>query len=503
MEDSANDIQDTFEMSQHKSNFSTSGVADFETPPFAADLPNVKMNSTELLSPMEVSSSGLHYFPDTPKSSLLNPDSLSESMPVSRKNSYSEYSALRTPGRPREEILKWTAEFMLDCDTKACIVLLKTNKIPHLYIDDLTIMESVTTMRGLRRGDHLCSLINPVLGKLPKYDSFVSLIGRLNIVKFYHHFIVLDDVVEVTSDNIPLNKEGNPVTIAEYSGSPEQALDNLKNGGIRKLINNFASFTENPLNTYFCKSGIKGVWRLREHLDDFHRDEIVKNARILMEDFKTYTPFSANCEHAAFSVNPDNKWRSPQVPIFYWFCFHSFLVVMGLYHLLHGNFFVFHCLTTMPGIMRSSFNIMKKTTRLTENRKLYGWEYYSFLTQREVLEKSFATFVFMFIQLRFSLIPFSMYSITSLFCWVLLLWSFYAARWLTECFGELAISTCIAIFGGIPIFQVKSASSDLLYGNKRTRRNKSFLFTRTNVMEEDWIDSSFDSTSIGNKAKVA
>lgn len=218
-------------------------------------------------------------------------------------------------------------------------------------------------------------------------------------------------------------------------------------------------FRENPLNSYFGLHAIKGVWRLRENLNNADREQIVKNAKILMGDFKAYGPFSVNCEYAAWSLKMDSKWRSPQVPIFYWFLFHSFLVLTGMRYLCYGNFFAFHLFTTIPGIMRVLFDIMKKTTRLTENRRLYGWECYSFLTQREVLEKSFAIFVFMFIQLRFSLVPLSFLSITSLGCWLLLLWNFYFSRWLTEVFGELLISVFILLLGGIPIFLMKRVAS--------------------------------------------
>ena len=117
-----------------------------------------------------------------------------------------------------------------------CTMIWNMNKLPMLYIDDYTVLEELSDLKELRKGDHCLVPLNPIRKLLGSYfDAFVFLIGSLGILKLYafgsfftltsrtsnnnnntnnryHHFIVMSDVDRLDDKGVPLDKNGRPVT---------------------------------------------------------------------------------------------------------------------------------------------------------------------------------------------------------------------------------------------------------------------------------------------------
>ena len=115
-----------------------------------------------------------------------------------------------------------------------CTMIWNMNKLPMLYIDDYTVLEEISDLKELRKGDHCLVPLNPIRKLLGSYfDAFVFLTGSLGILKLYvpsshhshlvppttttqtnryHHFIVMSDVDRLDDKGVPLDKKGRPVT---------------------------------------------------------------------------------------------------------------------------------------------------------------------------------------------------------------------------------------------------------------------------------------------------
>ena len=114
-----------------------------------------------------------------------------------------------------------------------CTMIWNMNKLPMLYIDDYTVLEEISDLKELRKGDHCLVPLNPIRKLLGSYfDAFVFLTGSLGILKLYasscrsylltqqlqqhnnryHHFIVMSDVDRLDDKGVPLDKNGRPVT---------------------------------------------------------------------------------------------------------------------------------------------------------------------------------------------------------------------------------------------------------------------------------------------------
>ena len=76
-----------------------------------------------------------------------------------------------------------------------CTMIWNMNKLPMLYIDDYTVLEEISDLSELRKGDHCLVPLNPIRKLLGSYfDAFVFLTGSLGILKLYvpssHHHLV-------------------------------------------------------------------------------------------------------------------------------------------------------------------------------------------------------------------------------------------------------------------------------------------------------------------------
>ena len=68
---------------------------------------------------------------------------------------------------------------------------------PLLYIDDYTVLEEIDDLTQLRRGDHCVVGLN-AMRKCGPFATCIDrvhvLLGRFEILRMYHHFIMYDDV---------------------------------------------------------------------------------------------------------------------------------------------------------------------------------------------------------------------------------------------------------------------------------------------------------------------
>jgi len=97
---------------------------------------------------------------------------------------------------------------------------------PRIYVDQLTIIREVSHVTDLRRGDHCMITLNILRCVSPTLDYFVSLLGSLEMFNLYHHFIIMDDVVSVDKNGVPLTADGKIATILEF-----QHLTRVLGGG--------------------------------------------------------------------------------------------------------------------------------------------------------------------------------------------------------------------------------------------------------------------------------
>ena len=130
-----------------------------------------------------------------------------------------------------------------------CTMIWNMNKLPMLYIDVYTVLEEISNLEELRKGDHCLVPLNPIRKLLGSYfDSFIFLLGSLGILKLYHHFIVMSDVDRLDKNGVPLDKNGRPVTICEYSNLVSTAAAEVVRDGFVKFFSNCAPFHELPLH---------------------------------------------------------------------------------------------------------------------------------------------------------------------------------------------------------------------------------------------------------------
>jgi len=92
---------------------------------------------------------------------------------------------------------------------------LRADSLPILYVDGSTVMERVTDMTRLKRGDHVCVGLNGLRKISTLFDKSLQYLAHFEILGVYHHFIVYDDVDRV-KDRVPITKQGTEVRICEY-----------------------------------------------------------------------------------------------------------------------------------------------------------------------------------------------------------------------------------------------------------------------------------------------
>ena len=165
---------------------------------------------------------------------------------------------------------------------------------PHLYVDEESRLDLVTDVCKLRRGDHCVIVLNVFRTMNPYLDHIHSWLSGYGYFRMFHHFLVLDDVVDIDSNGVPRNEDGIACEILEYSNTASQFLEEAKHRGfIANLLDKAkcrrVALIDNGDNRYF--------YRFNDTLDDAQRDLIVQRAIDFIHSQPKYHLFYQNCEH--------------------------------------------------------------------------------------------------------------------------------------------------------------------------------------------------------------
>uniref|UniRef100_A0A0G4G0H3 LRAT domain-containing protein n=1 Tax=Chromera velia CCMP2878 TaxID=1169474 RepID=A0A0G4G0H3_9ALVE len=252
----------------------------------------------------------------------------------------------------------------LDESVNAKLRIRRRRNLPTLYVDDYTIMQRVSCYRELKRGDHLMFGLNPIRKIHPFIDAFVFFLADWEILRLYHHCIMLDDVESVSEEGLALNAEGKPARIAEYSNTPTEATMLLLKFGPWVFINNLAPFFVLPLADYIKGNTPIGIFKVLGELSEEERDETVREALELTQHFDehgkivsecpekrkslSYQLFFNNCEHAAFKLSRHTRREvSPQVARYLWTL--ARWIVQGISCLYLAALVPYYAAQTPPG----------------------------------------------------------------------------------------------------------------------------------------------------------
>ena len=276
---------------------------------------------------------------------------------------------------------------------------------PTLYIDDWTVLNEIHVSK-LRAGDHCIVALN-ILHRLWKWsDSLCSLLASWECLpfRFYHHFVVLDDVYGLSADGRPLRADGELVRIAEFSDTPAGAYRRLVSDGFelksmlknaKRIILSPASIHLPPLADYVShradciwrgQTG-RGIFVVAQKLSAEQRRRTVAAAVELAssEESPTYHVFSSNCEHLAWQLDTSSayrgRWVSPQVPHNLWKLFRIGLNLVGIACLrvlaiapeecgaVHMMFSaLYHLFTTLPVAAQVQACLLRTAVNLTQRR---------------------------------------------------------------------------------------------------------------------------------------
>jgi hypothetical protein len=217
-------------------------------------------------------------------------------------------------------------------ETQVITGRLRADSLPIVYVDGSTVLERVTDMTRLSRGDHVCVGLNPVRKISTAFDKLLQYLAHWEVLGVYHHFIVYDDVDYVDPETrTPMvggkgegTREDREVRICEYSNTPGGAIKQMAKHGLLSVWRSPAPFKMEPFSDYvegLTNSSLQavGMFKIKEELSEEDRDGIVANCDRLLASHETYSFIYRNCEHAAFSFNPKRPtWVSPQVPYLMW-----------------------------------------------------------------------------------------------------------------------------------------------------------------------------------------
>lgn len=208
---------------------------------------------------------------------------------------------------------------------------------PRMYVDQRTIIREVTSVLELRKGDHCMITLNMLRCLSPRVDYLVSLLGSFDLCKFYHHFVILDDVASVDANGIPVTEAGELVAIMEYANTVPEAVEQVRVGSDGHVIGFFRCFFQLLGELAKCHrvaladyGDMPHIFRVEENLTQEDRDRIVFEAERMLKNHPKYNPFLRNCEHATNLVTSRAEFTSPMVPFGIWLLCRAGLSLLGL-----------------------------------------------------------------------------------------------------------------------------------------------------------------------------
>mmetsp|Transcript_63207 Transcript_63207/g.150740 ORF Transcript_63207/g.150740 Transcript_63207/m.150740 type:complete len:419 (+) Transcript_63207:113-1369(+) len=212
----------------------------------------------------------------------------------------------------------------------------KHKPLPRLYVDNQTIIREVTDICSLRKGDHCLIAINLVRSLSPMIDYLVSFLGSVELIYFYHHFIMVDDVAEVDEQGIPRTKDGHLAEIVEYGNTIPQAAAELrsKTSGRWTLVPGVAA--RFMLDKSKCQrmaladyGDTRHIYVVVANRSAEEREAIVGTALGKVQDHKPYHFIFNNCEHLS-NVVTRGRFTSPMVNFVLWNLLRVVLCCMGI-----------------------------------------------------------------------------------------------------------------------------------------------------------------------------
>jgi hypothetical protein len=275
-----------------------------------------------------------------------------------------------------------------------------------LYVDDSTVLEVVSEISSLQRGDHCLTVLNAVRTLSPTVDWLHSVTGKFRLGGVYHHFVLLDDVDHVDEFGVPRTRQKKAVGILEYSNTIQGFLDEAEQIGIFANLFKKANCQKVPLAEYGDMPHLLKVVE-KNKLTSEQRDIIVKKAHTLINFHPPYHVLLANCEHTTnlvCTISDKHGWTSPQV---------TYVAENLLRYVLHGiglvglavweSLIVFHMFTSVPVVVQAGRahlktrrsleeHKMNKTLKLKQRKTLEIENYYRHIL---VCIKSIAIFHFM------------------------------------------------------------------------------------------------------------
>lgn len=251
---------------------------------------------------------------------------------------------------------------------------------PRVYVDNRTIIREVTDVRQLRKGDHCMVAINLVRSVSPTMDYFVSFLGSIELIPFYHHFIMIDDVDHVDEQGIPRTSAGELAQIVEYANTIPEAIMEVKTMSLGSLLNLPGAVTRFILNKSHCHQlaladygDTPHLYTVVESLTPEDRTRIVSEALQLVKNPFRYHFLLSNCEHVTNKISTGN-FTSPNVHFLLWNMFRMALCCSGLL-LLHASagtcyhrlcaaglplwaMVAYHLFATVPVVLQASISYL-------------------------------------------------------------------------------------------------------------------------------------------------
>ena len=227
-----------------------------------------------------------------------------------------------------------------------------TRSIPHqrpgdeIYVDGRTPIELVSDVRKLRRGDHCVIVLNVFRTINPTIDYIHSWLSGYGYFKMFHHFLVLDDVVQVDENGVPRNEDGIAVEILEYSNTASQFLDEAAERGFLPSLLDKAKCRRVALIDY---GDNKYFYRFKDHVPDLFQDAkrrelVIQRALDFIRSQPRYHVISHNCEHATNCITMKHEKKSDLVDYVFrntWRHFFHYILVLIVWlfdgHLTTGS----------------------------------------------------------------------------------------------------------------------------------------------------------------------
>jgi hypothetical protein len=209
----------------------------------------------------------------------------------------------------------------------------KERPILETYVDGRTPIELITDVRKLQRGDHCVIVLNVFRTINHKLDFLHSWLSGYGYFKMFHHFLVLDDVVDIDENGVPRNEDGIAVEILEYSNTASQFLDEAAERGFVASLLDKARCRRVALIDY---GDNKYFYRFKDHVDNEiqdikRRDLVIQRALAFLRSQPRYHVISHNCEHATNCITMKHDKKSDLVDYVFrntWrHCIHYMLVL--------------------------------------------------------------------------------------------------------------------------------------------------------------------------------